>query len=341
MMAEMKSIIIKYSLLLGIIIITISCLDKRDEPVVKTHPPGWVIQTSDQFHGKIALSDTLRVGFCKTCHGNNYMGGTSQVSCYDVQCHNIYPHPADFAVMGKPDFHGNGNLIRDVVHWDITTCQTCHGTDYAGNGSQKKNCLRCHTETNGPEACNTCHGSLVNPAPPKDLSGGDLTTSIGVGAHQAHLGDSTLTTAYNRDCNLCHITPAVFDMAGHVNDSSPYAEINFGSIASDSGKVTPTWDHDNATCSNVYCHGDFTFNGKTSAYPWVYEAPDSVISGNNVSVIWNSVGTGQADCNTCHGLPPKGHFQQITECEKCHYGYGPNFTIIDKKHHIDGKVEVY
>ena len=106
-------------------------------------------------------------------------------------------------------------------------------------------------------------------------------------------------------------------MSGHVNDSSPHAEINFSDFVSDSGNLSSHWDRDAATCSNVYCHGAFTFYKDSSDYQWVYT--DSVITGNYSNVVWNSVGTGEAACGTCHGLPPEGHFSAITECGNCHY----------------------
>ena len=128
-------------------------------------------------------------------------------------------------------------------------------------------------------------------------------------------------------------------MSGHVNDSSPHAEINFSDFVSDSGNLSSHWDRDAATCSNVYCHGAFTFYKDSSDYQWVYT--DSVITGNYSNVVWNSVGTGEAACGTCHGLPPEGHFSAITECGNCHYHFGSGNQILDKKLHINGKIEVY
>lgn len=329
--------ILKYGITLAFMVLITSCLEKRDIVDVSTHPAGWMVQSSKNFHGLAVKSSVIESESCQSCHGVNYAGGTSQVSCYDAQCHAAYPHPDGFIDFASANFHAN--YIGEQANWDITGCRDCHGADYAGNGSTEKNCLKCHSEMNGPEACNTCHGSSVNDAPPKDLANNTSTTSVGVGAHQAHLVDSTLTTAYMRDCVICHVKPATYNVTGHVNDGSPHAEIKFSAIASDSGMVSPHWDHNSATCSNVYCHGNFTFYRDSSAYAWIYT--DSVITGNNTDVVWNSVGTGQADCGTCHGLPPAGHFSAITDCGNCHYHFGPGNQVLDPKLHMNGKIEVY
>ncbi|MCP4412903.1 MAG: hypothetical protein GY808_10115, partial [Gammaproteobacteria bacterium] len=164
------------------------------------------------------------------------------------------------------------------------------------------------------------------------------TTSVGVGAHQAHF-DTTWTTAFVRDCNVCHIEPSILNISGHIDDSTPFAELVFNLFASDSGNVTPEWNHETATCSNVYCHGAFTFERDSSANSWGYAS--ATISGNNIPIVWNSVGTNQAVCGTCHDLPPKGHATQTT-CNGCHGRVvDSEFNIINKKLHINGKIELF
>ncbi len=86
------------------------------------------------------------------------------------------------------DFHGN--YIR-AQNWQMSSCWTCHGKDYAGGISQVS-CKTCHAKSGGPENCTTCHGD-VNPAPPRDLSRNVSTSAKGVGAHQSHLSGSGAT----------------------------------------------------------------------------------------------------------------------------------------------------
>ena len=50
--------------------------------------------------------------------------------------------------------------------------------------------------------CKSCHGSVDNPAPPQDLAGNTATTFKTVGAHQAHIKNTVLSTALT--CTDCH-----------------------------------------------------------------------------------------------------------------------------------------
>lgn len=78
---------------------------------------------------------------------------------------------------------------------------------------------------------------------------------------------------------------------------------------------------------------------------WAYT--DSLISGNNPQLVWTEVGTGQADCGTCHGLPPLGHRVAddrvpVEECSVCHPRVvDENYDIIDKALHINGQIDVF
>jgi CxxxxCH...CXXCH motif protein len=334
---KIKSHVLKITLVLISTILLFACLDERSSVEVPTHPDGWLDKSSDIFHGKFVEESIVSSENCKTCHGQDYTGGNSEVSCFNSSCHNSYPHPAGFADSTSADFHTS--FVKQIK-WDITQCKSCHGTDYAGAGNQDKNCLTCHTQVDGPEACNTCHGSAENPAPPRDLSNNFSTEFVGVGAHQVHLNDTTLTTAYIQDCYLCHNEPSILNYPGHIDDSSPNADINFGLFASDSGNVNPTWNHESATCSNVYCHGAFTLlKDSAGVNAWGYA--DSIITGNYSTMVWNLVGTGQTECGSCHDLPPKGHTAQAT-CNGCHGRVvDAEFKIIDKKLHINGKIELF
>ena len=62
---------------------------------------------------------------CISCHGTDFKGGSSTVSCFT--CHESYPHPDEFINGTSDNFHGK--YIAEEVNWDITKCQTCHGND--------------------------------------------------------------------------------------------------------------------------------------------------------------------------------------------------------------------
>jgi predicted CxxxxCH...CXXCH cytochrome family protein len=145
-------------------------------------------------------------------------------------------HPVGIADPASPDFHGA--LVRSLG-WNLSTCMTCHGDDFAG-GRAGKSCLGCHDQ--GPTGCTVCHGQ-----PPAS------------GAHARHAG--------RFGCDVCHIKPTRWDEPGHLRDEAgaliDRARVTFGGLARAHG-ATPSWD--GTRCSSTYCHGDATpaWNGGAS-----------------------------------------------------------------------------
>ena len=221
-------------------------------------------------------------------------------------------HPEGWTTSDSPSFHGADIRAKG---WDLVRCQVCHGTDYAGGGSGSS-CMKCHPGT--PEACNTCHGSKKNPAPPKDMDGHRATSVKGVGAHQAHVTEGPVGRAF--DCSACHVTPSALLDPGHLDASLP-AEVIWGELAQ-TKDAAPSWD--GASCGEVYCHGAF---GKGN-------------QENRPS--WTKVGEGQAACGTCHGLPPtEEKHPNIDNCSLCHGKVvDKDGNIIDKTLHINGSPDV-
>ncbi len=247
-------------------------------------------------------------------------------------------HPAGWTELSSTEFHGNKAM---AVGYE--SCVTCHGSDYRG-GSSDVSCYDCHSETTGMEACNLCHGNsnasasdITSWAPPEDLTNNTLTTAIGVGAHQIHLSGDTWSTAFNRNCNLCHTPLTGFADPNHI-DKQAGINIQFGKTATWQGKVSPRWDHSTESCNNTYCHGNFVFKKSESAYPFAYET--DFILGNNQEMIWTKVGSGQADCGTCHLMPPMGHIDRAG-CNNCHGTVvDADNNIIDKSKHINGRIDL-
>ena len=167
-------------------------------------------------------------------------------------------------------------------------------------------------------------------APPQDLSDQTSTTSKGVGAHQAHLNASVYTT--NIACETCHVVPQDYNSLGHI-DSDKMAEVLFSGLAhADSTLAAPVYNRENATCANTYCHGNF-----------LYSSAIGDVRGNNKTVNWTKVGSGESSCGTCHGLPPQGHFNfpDVYNCYTCHGNViNPDYTFKDKSKHINGKVDL-
>jgi hypothetical protein len=202
----------------------------------KSHPKDWTISSAPDFHGKKVI-EAGKVS-CTGCHGYDLDGGEAQIACHS--CHTLYPHDAGWMVMSAAPFHGTYIAGQN---WSMKSCQKCHGVNYSG-GSSKKSCLACHSDEGGPEACNTCHGSRKNAAPPEDLSGHISQTALGVGAHQRHM-DANIA------CSKCHLVPETVQDSGHI-DSTPHAEVT----------AALQWNRTTATCITS-CHSN---TGKT--YIW-------------------------------------------------------------------------
>jgi predicted CxxxxCH...CXXCH cytochrome family protein len=237
------------------------------------HDTGWA--SPDQ-HG---VNAEQNFSACKSCHGPDYKGGTTTISCY--KCHNGpgLNHPAPAWVIYD---HKTAAITDNMI------CQNCHGTNYLGGGSHVA-CNSCHMENqtkvhqlgwypnvrynhgayvlaNGVTACSNiyCHGS--------DLSGvsqsgyacngchvwpiSDCTTCHGTppsgtlypnvaGKHTAH---TTLSTSIA--CGTCH-QGAGAGTTNHMNgkvdvilDPTYYAKSGIA-----------TYNAATNTCSNISCHG--------------------------------------------------------------------------------------
>ncbi|MBN1350442.1 hypothetical protein JXJ21_13590 [candidate division KSB1 bacterium] len=224
----MKRIVFPLLFLSAVLCLLFCATNKSPLPSV-AHPDGWREKVSEDFHG----TKVLEAGYtsCKNCHGNDLAGGESEVSCF--QCHITYPHVSGWTLIGASEFHGN--YIRGK-NWSMASCQKCHGDDYRG-GRSKSSCFDCHPNSGGPEACNTCHGSQANAAPPEDLSDNVSTSIIAVGAHQLHV-------TFLGGCSTCHAVPASVSQTGHI-DESANAEV----------LSELQWNRTSRTCVTE-CHSD-------------------------------------------------------------------------------------
>jgi predicted CxxxxCH...CXXCH cytochrome family protein len=180
-----------------------------------------------------------------------------------------------------------------------------------------------------------CHGEGGTAAPPRDTSGRSDTASIGVGAHRQHLQGSTWHK--NFECATCHKVPVEVGDVGHIFDAQgnrlplPAAVIFTGMGAGAS------WDHDTATCTSSYCHGDTLHQ--------VDQNTGAIVGGAGGSItqpVWTKVDGSQSQCGTCHGNPPPMPHPQNPDCGLCHQTMNPGQpTIIAYPQlHIDGIVQV-
>jgi predicted CxxxxCH...CXXCH cytochrome family protein len=260
-------------------------------------------------------------------------------------------HKAGIKNPSSPDFHGK---LISSTSWTMKECRQCHGANYQGGiiTDASGNCMSCHSQPTGPEACNTCHGDFADPtkiAPPRALNGSISSEYPGVGAHVKHL----YTNSFGKkvECNECHTVPTLFSSPTHI-DATPKTEIVFGNLTKKETNVPGTVDYDsglplfspspsynfgNNSCSNTYCHGYFK-------------------NGNVDNVVSFTAGSNGAKCGSCHGNPTTGNplpktsavggtHPNVTSCNTCHSGVvnliNGNWVISDATKHINGLLNIF
>ena len=132
-----KTLIVLNLILILIFVISYCSSDKNPLPSV-SHPEGWNITTSDDFHG----TKVLESGYvsCKSCHGTELKGGKTKESCFD--CHQTYPHPDEW---GQINMSNNHAAFIEAQSDSINYCKSCHGQDLLG-GRSGVSCYICHAE---------------------------------------------------------------------------------------------------------------------------------------------------------------------------------------------------
>lgn len=190
-------------------------------------------------------------------------------------------------------FHGR--VLRQSVY-DLRGCQACHGAELNG-GTSGVACTSCHVSPIG--SCNTCHGSASNAAPPLDLNYNSSTSLVTVGAHQTHVTDGGMHTAF--PCQVCHNTPATPGQEGHYQVGGKLLPGPAPVIVDGGFSGAFSWNSTAGTCTNGYCHAPAADSNSAQINP----------------IVWTAVGQNQAPCGSCHGNPPAGHGPN-TECNTCH-----------------------
>jgi predicted CxxxxCH...CXXCH cytochrome family protein len=305
-------------------------------PAGGIHGEGWNTLKAATFHGTVLKAKSFDLTTCQPCHGGDFTGGTSGVSCFT--CHASFPHASGWRNTQSTAFHGD---FIASSGWRMQACQSCHGITYAG-GISGSACTTCHSSADGPEDCRTCHGNATSIAPPRDLSGDTSATARGVGAHRKHLQGPFSLTATAVACNDCHTVPGNVFAPGHMDSPSP-AEVPMASararIASGGQTPSPAYDAQTGRCGNTFCHG--TWQLQRSASPNAFVYTDAVMEGARYAPAWNG-GAAEAACGTCHGLPPKGHIAfPLTACIGCHDDVtDANGAILNKAKHMNGKINM-
>lgn len=269
------------------------------------HPSGWVDPDTGGIH---PTSFLINSAACSECHGKDFAGGITGVSCFSsslngITCHAGGPsgHPAGWA---DPDAHGAA--AKDIAAGlnGFAHCQICHGQDFAG-GIAKKSCL----DTTG------CHGfgnsAAHSPKPWRSTFGGRSHSSSdasnaaacavchGNGANSSRIPAIPAPAGTAPDCfnnTLCH------GVEGHVSGWA--APANHGAAAKaraggDKGFVTCTKCHgvkydggiaEQSCLNDAGCHGAGIFSPH-QATPWLS-------STGNTHVTTDTSNAGQ--CAACH-----------------------------------------
>jgi predicted CxxxxCH...CXXCH cytochrome family protein len=278
---------------------------------------------------------------CNQCHvvpaqvlAQGHMNGTAEVVFGSLATHQGELAPAWDGATTCSNVYCHGATLSGGSNkqpgWTTgfpqgNACGYCHGYPPPAPHAQMDSCSSCHPvfdaqgafldgkHVNGTldvagGACNTCHGSDDNPAPPLGTNQEESTSAKAVGAHQSHL-KAAHTISSPIACTECHLVPQNASDPGHLDTALP-AEVTFGTLAR-TGGAQAQWSDGSVTCTSVYCHGA-TLQG-----------------GSNKTPAWTTVNGTQAACGTCHALPPKtgrhpnnfgDHAWMGSNCTNCHDG---------------------
>lgn len=340
---NMTKIVLTYITLILAFLLVAACSELNTDipsvPKINTHGDSLYSSTSKNFHPKTIANSPNGMYDCRECHAANFSGGTAKAGCN--KCHpTINVHLSGILDPASNNFHGK--YIRND-QWEMSGCQSCHAENYSG-GYVSPTCLNCHNNAAGPENCTTCHGSPTSNAPPKDINGNTSTTERGVGAHQIHLKGGIV--GRNLTCTECHNVPGGVYTPGHVDSELP-AEVLMNNpranLVTNEPNTSqydstlalfvpnPSYDPNDLTCGNTYCHGYFK-NGNLDNKP-----------------VWTNPST--SACGSCHGngtnpLPKisaaGGSHPNNENCSNCHGGVvDANKNIINPSKHIDGLLNLF
>ncbi len=242
--------------------------------------------------------------------------------CSDSWCHGpSSPLWTDPTPLGCDSCHGNPPA---APHPQMLECSLCHGAviDDMGSIVAPFRHVDGVVDVDLPLACNACHGDATSAAPPADLAGNVDTSFRGVGAHRIHVEGTDTSRAV--PCEECHRVPSEVLATGHIDTFTP-AELRFSGVARAFG-ASPSFD--GASCADTYCHGDRFVLGHESG-------------GLMTEPLWTLTDGTQAQCNSCHGLPPPPpHPSGPLFCGDCHPNIGFPLQILDPSTHVNGIVDL-
>jgi predicted CxxxxCH...CXXCH cytochrome family protein len=309
--------------------------------VFTSHPANW---RAPEVHG-LAAKDDLRS--CQTCHGADFAGGTSTVSCN--ACHGgaqwqtncTFCHGDRVTGLAAPPRGPRGETSPSTLAVGAHTahvsaggmarafsCDVCHAvpTNLAhidGDSSPRFGTLA-RTGGSAPQwspataSCATtyCHGDT--------LSGGTVTAPVWtrVDGTQAACGTchSTPPPAPHPDsssCGACHTgySESSVNAAVHVDGTVQVSAAACGACHS----IPPPPPHvQSQVCGS--CHPGYTAT--------------SVVTRTHID---GQVQAGSGACGSCHLIPPAAPHPQLLTCGTCHAGY--TASSANEATHMDGQIQ--
>ncbi len=270
----------------------------------------------------------LYPGQCGFCHEGYTASSTPSNHVSFIKDVSFgYTHPQNTA--GDPEYDiGTKTCINTYCHGNFPQ------VTYNGIEISTGNKAAVTWDNASTAVCGSCHGGSVN--------------NFSSPTHGAHTDNNEINPYFGNNnmiesCDACHSdgadtirtfnadsTQGTYNSAYHANfsigNSGVNADVCFkpdnSSLASRTGPNTLVeahtgWDGQTTTCSNSWCHGNFT-NGTT-------------IVGYNAVPDWLVPSTGA--CGTCH---LNSHFGYNNQCSRCHVGGGG----YNHKVHVDGTIGV-
>jgi predicted CxxxxCH...CXXCH cytochrome family protein len=263
------------------------------------HVAGWQDSSATGYHGNYLKAAQWNLSECQTCHGAQYIGGTSGVSCYT--CHGTYPHTSAWNNPASADYHGN---FLKAKNYQITECTPCH--EGPTGGISQVSCYTCHsvyphgTGWNDPASANS-HGSF--------LKANQWNLSFCQSCHGQQFDGGTS----GQSCYTCHSSYP--HNAAWVNPSSPsyhgnYLKNNQWNLSSCQACHGQQFDGGTSGKSCYTCHASYPHNTT-----WVNPASPNYHGNYLKNNQWNLSG-----CQSCHGAQFDGGTSGVS-CYTCHASY--------------------
>jgi hypothetical protein len=209
----------------------------HESGVGKRHTAGWSLPVE---HGRVAKGRpgvSSGMGSCRACHGDDYEGGTSDVSC--TSCHRVSaPHPK------APWLHGS----------------------YSHHTADDRNapfCAECHENTESPEPDGCFNGSLCHGQ--KSFHEADWALAERHGADVLREGGfEECTSCHGEDfeggtarvsCLSCHDLQAPHPRRGWIDGGSVHREVGEENLPVCATCHSEVADAPDCFTANA-CHGD-------------------------------------------------------------------------------------